>query len=67
MRMDVISQGVSCGLWMVRWPLWYPWLLVKSTEGTCSGLTGRIQKQGSAEAVPVRRKRRGFALVLSIL
>ena len=28
----------------------YAWLLVSSTEGMCSGLTGVAQKKGSAEA-----------------
>jgi hypothetical protein len=33
-----------------------PWLLVKSIEGILSGITGKIQKQGNTEAVPVGRK-----------
>jgi len=31
------------------------------------GLTGKIQKQGSAEAVPVGRKRHVFALFLNYI
>src|SRR5439155_21901097 len=50
--------------WNGRRPLWYPWLLVKSTEGMSGGLTGRTQKQGSAEAGSGGRKRQVFALFL---
>jgi hypothetical protein len=32
-----------------------------------SGITGQIQKQGSAEAVPVGRKRQVFALFLNYI
>jgi len=32
------------------------WLLVKSTEGMFSGITGSAQKQGSAEATPAGKK-----------
>jgi hypothetical protein len=32
-----------------------------------SGLPGRTQKQGSAEAVPVGRKRHAFALFLNYI
>ena len=58
------KSGFSCGLWKFRSPLSYPWLLVKSTEEMFSGITGKIQKQGSAEAAPVGKKRRGLLFFL---
>src|ERR1700730_5669236 len=42
----VVSQGVSCGLWKVRYPLRYSWLLVISTEGRFSGLTWEYTEAG---------------------
>jgi hypothetical protein len=40
-------------------------LLVKSTRGCFSGLTGRTQKQGRAEAVPVGKRGEVSALLLN--
>jgi hypothetical protein len=37
---SVVSQGCSNGLCKCRAPLSYSWLLVKSTEGMLSGITG---------------------------
>ncbi len=61
----VVSQGVRAGSDHIRSPSSYAWLLVKSTEGMLGGLTGRTQKQGSAEAVSVVRKRQVVALFLN--
>jgi hypothetical protein len=55
----VISQGCACDLWNVSRVGEVPWLLVKSTEGIFSGIPGNAQKQASAEAAGVRRKRNG--------
>jgi hypothetical protein len=58
----VVSQGFLYGLWNVRAPVLYPWLLVKSTEGTLGGITGMRQKQGNTEAAPVGRREIGVTL-----
>ncbi len=60
---SVVSQGCSYGLCKCKAPVSSSWLLVKSTEGMCSGNYGRTQKQGSAEAGPVGSKSGLFARV----
>ena len=63
----VVSQGVRSASDHIRSPSSSAWLLVKSTEGMLGGLTGRTQKQGSAEAGSGGRKRQVFALFLNYI